>query len=91
MEIAMGLVQAPRLLILDEATEGLAPLVRQEIWAALTTLKAQSGVAILIVDKSVAELAKICDRATILERGATVWSGTMADLSPEISTRYIGV
>ncbi len=91
LAIGRALMTNPRLLILDEATEGLAPLVRQEIWAALTTLKAQTGVAILIVDKSVAELAKICDRATILERGATVWAGAMADLSPEVSTRYIGV
>ena len=91
LAIGRALMTNPRLLILDEATEGLAPLVRQEIWAALTTLKAQTGVAILIVDKSVAELAKICDRATILERGATVWTGAMADLSPEVSTRYIGV
>jgi branched-chain amino acid transport system ATP-binding protein len=91
LAIGRALMTNPRLLILDEATEGLAPLVRQEIWAALMTLKAQSGVAIVIVDKSVAELSKICDRATILERGATVWAGAMADLSPEISTRYIGV
>jgi branched-chain amino acid transport system ATP-binding protein len=91
LAIGRALMTNPRLLILDEATEGLAPLVRQEIWAALTTLKAQSGVAILIVDKSVAELSKICDRATILERGATVWSGAMADLSPDISARHIGV
>jgi branched-chain amino acid transport system ATP-binding protein len=47
--------------------------------------------AILIIDKSVAELAKLCDRATVLERGATVWSGEMKDLTPEIGTRYIGV
>lgn len=89
--IGRALMTNPRLLILDEATEGLAPLVRQEIWAALTQLKQATGMTIVIVDKSVSELAQLCDRATILERGTTVWSGAMADLTPEISQRYVGV
>lgn len=89
--IGRALMTNPRLLILDEATEGLAPLVRQEIWAALSALKHATGMAIVIVDKSVSELSLLCDRATILERGATVWSGAIADLSPEVSARYVGI
>jgi branched-chain amino acid transport system ATP-binding protein len=89
--IGRALMTNPRLLILDEATEGLAPLVRQEIWAALTALKQQTGLSILIIDKSVSELARLCDRATILERGAVAWHGPMAALTPEISARYVGV
>ncbi|AEI95960.1 ABC transporter ATP-binding protein [Roseobacter litoralis] len=89
--IARALMTNPRLLILDEATEGLAPLVRQEIWAALTELKRSTGMSIILIDKSLGELSRICERATILERGTTVWSGAMTDLTPDISTRYIGV
>jgi branched-chain amino acid transport system ATP-binding protein len=91
LAIGRALMTNPRLLILDEATEGLAPLVRQEIWEALTALKQSTGVAILVIDKSVAELSRLCDRAVVLERGTTVWSGTMDALTPDISTRYIGV
>lgn len=89
--IGRALMTNPRLLILDEATEGLAPLVRQEIWTALHSLKERAGLSILIIDKSVSELARICDRATILERGTVAWSGAMDELTPEISTRYVGV
>jgi len=91
LAIGRALMTNPRLLILDEATEGLAPLVRQEIWEALTALKLSTGVAILVIDKSVAELSRLCDRAVVLERGTTVWSGRMDALTPEISSRYIGV
>lgn len=91
LAIGRALMTNPRLLILDEATEGLAPIVRQEIWAALAELRRQSGLAILIVDKSVADLRRICDRAVILERGAAVWSGEMAALTPEIGARHIGI
>ena len=91
LAIGRALMTNPRLLILDEATEGLAPLVRQEIWEALTALKQTTGVSILVIDKSVVELSRLCDRAVVLERGATVWSDTMGALTPEISTRYIGV
>ena len=91
LAIGRALMTNPRLLILDEATEGLAPLVRQEIWEALTALKLSTGVAILVIDKSVAELSRLCDRAVVLERGTTVWSGGMDALTPEISSRYIGV
>lgn len=91
LAIARALMTNPRLLILDEATEGLAPVVRQEIWAALRRLKTETGVAILVVDKSLRELATVADRAAVLERGATVWSGRLADLAPEDAHRYLGV
>lgn len=91
LAIGRALMTNPRLLILDEATEGLAPVIRQEIWAAIARLKAEGGMAILLIDKTLRELAAVSDRAVILERGATVWAGRMADLSPEISQRYVGV
>ena len=91
LAIARALMTNPRLLILDEATEGLAPIVRQEIWTAIAALKRDTGLAILVIDKSVADLRAICDRATILERGRTVWSGHMADLTPDISEKFVGV
>ncbi|WP_371226069.1 ABC transporter ATP-binding protein [Roseovarius sp. 2305UL8-3] len=89
--IARALMTNPRLLILDEATEGLAPLVRQEIWAAIATLKRETGLAILLVDKSLPELARVADRAVILQRGSGVWSGAFEDLNEEVTRRYIGV
>ena len=70
--VARALMTNPRLLILDEATEGLAPNVRQEIWGAIAQLKNETGMAIIVIDKSLTELAQVCDRATILERGKTV-------------------
>ena len=81
----------PRLLILDEATEGLAPVIRQEIWAAIATLKRDAGLAILLVDKSLRELSAIADRAVIVQRGKTVWSDAMANLTEDITNRYLGV
>jgi branched-chain amino acid transport system ATP-binding protein len=86
-----ALMTNPRLLILDEATEGLAPLVRQEIWAAISQLKHQTGLAILLIDKSLKELTAISDKAVILERGKTVWSGPMAHLTRDITESYLGV
>jgi branched-chain amino acid transport system ATP-binding protein len=91
LAIGRALMTNPRLLVLDEATEGLAPVVRQEIWAALSKLKAETGLALIVVDKSLADLSRIADRAVILERGASVWSGTMADLSRDVADRYLGV
>lgn len=91
LAIGRALMTNPRLLILDEATEGLAPIIRQEIWAAIRKLKSETGVAILLIDKSLKELAQVSDKAVILERGATVWSGQMADLTSEVSSRFIGV
>ncbi len=90
LTIGRALMTNPRLLILDEATEGLAPVVRQEIWTAIRTLKA-AGLSILIVDKSVAELATVADRCVVLERGADVWQGTPAALQGDLAARYLGV
>ena len=91
LAIGRALMTNPRLLILDEATEGLAPIIRQEIWSAINRLKQDTDMAILVIDKTLAELEQVCDRAVVLERGKTVWSGTMAALTPEISERYVGV
>ncbi|MBA4490178.1 ABC transporter ATP-binding protein [Paracoccus sp. S1E-3] len=91
LAIGRALMTNPRLLILDEATEGLAPIIRQEIWTAIARLKAESGMAILLIDKSLKELSGISDRAVVLQRGTTVWAGPMADLTPDISERLIGV
>ena len=89
--VGRALMTNPRLLILDEATEGLAPIIRQEIWEAIAQLKNETGMAIIVIDKSLAELGQVCDRATILERGKTVWDGAMSDLTSDISERLIGV
>ncbi|WP_227283973.1 MULTISPECIES: ABC transporter ATP-binding protein [Paracoccaceae] len=91
LAIGRALMTNPRLLILDEATEGLAPVVRQEIWAAIATLKRDAGLAILLVDKSLRELSAIADRAVIVQRGKTVWSDAMANLTEDITNRYLGV
>ena len=91
LAIARALMTNPRLLILDEATEGLAPIVRQEIWAAIATLKAATGMAILLVDKSLKEMATIADGAVILHRGKTVWSGHFGSLDEATRNHYLGV
>ena len=80
----------PRLLVLDEATEGLAPVIRQEIWSALRLLKAQ-GQSTLIVDKSLGELLPVADRCTILEKGRTAWTGPPEALDAGVRDRYLGV
>ena len=91
LAIGRALMTNPKLLVLDEATEGLAPIIRQEIWAAINRLKSETGLAILVIDKSIKELSQVCDKAVVLERGATVWQGAMTDLSPEITEKYVGV
>ncbi len=91
LAIGRALMTNPRLLILDEATEGLAPLMRQEIWDAIRHLKQETGVAILLIDKSVRELSAISDRAVILERGKTVWTGAIEDLTADVTAKYVGV
>ena len=91
LAIGRALMTNPQLLILDEATEGLAPIIRQEIWAAIARLKRETGMAILVIDKSIAELAAVSDRAVILERGTSIWQGTMAELTPEITQKYVGI
>ena len=91
LAIARALMTNPRLLLLDEATEGLAPVVRQEIWAAIATLKRDSGLAIVVVDKALKELNKVADRAVIIERGKSVWTGRPDTLTPDLADRYLGV
>ena len=91
LAIARALMTNPRLLILDEATEGLAPIIRQEIWSAIKTLRNDTGLAILIIDKSITELRQICDRVVILEKGRTVWRGNIDQLSNEVTQEFIGV
>ncbi|KMW59107.1 Branched-chain amino acid transport ATP-binding protein LivF [Candidatus Rhodobacter oscarellae] len=91
LAIGRALMTNPRLLILDEATEGLAPIIRQEIWAAIAALKAKTGMAILVIDKTLAEQRQVCDRAVILERGRDVWSGDMTALDAEVTARFVGV
>ena len=92
LSIGRALMTNPVLLILDEATEGLAPLVRREIWACLTRLKA-AGQSILIIDKNIDDLARIADRHFILEKGRIVWSGTSEKLraSPDAIARHVGI
>ena len=91
LAIGRALMTNPKLLILDEATEGLAPIVRQEIWAAISKLKTEVGLSLLVIDKSIKELRKVCDKAVILERGTTVWQGEMRDLTQKITQKYVGV
>jgi branched-chain amino acid transport system ATP-binding protein len=90
--IGRALMTNPRILILDEATEGLAPLIRVEIYKCLAGLKAQ-GQSILVIDKNVETLARIGDRHYIIERGQVVWSGGSEELraSDDIKHRYLGV
>ena len=92
LAIARALMTNPRLLILDEATEGLAPLIRAEIWRCLAQLKAL-GLAILVIDKNVAALMRVADRQFLIERGRVVWSGTSRELAaaPDVQHRYLGV
>src|SRR5712672_3475894 len=92
LAIGRALMTNPKLLILDEATEGLAPLVRAEIWKCLALLKAE-GQAILVIDKNVGNLSRIADRHYIIERGRAVWSGTSEQLIAEsdLQHRYLGI
>ena len=90
LAIGRALMTNPTLLILDEATEGLAPVIRQEIWRAVKLLK-ESGQSILIVDKTLKELLPIADHCIILERGKTVFNGTPEQLDGQVQSRYLGV
>jgi branched-chain amino acid transport system ATP-binding protein len=92
LAIARALMTNPRLLVLDEATEGLAPLVRAEIWRCLRQLK-QAGLSILLIDKNVDVLTRIADRHHILEKGRIVWTGRSEELRQQVDVqhRYLGV
>jgi branched-chain amino acid transport system ATP-binding protein len=92
LAIGRALMLNPRLLILDEATEGLAPLIRQEIWRRLERLK-QSGLTILLIDKNIDEFSHIADRHYIVEKGQVVWQGSSSELGAddELKARYLGI
>lgn len=92
LAIGRALMTNPHLLILDEATEGLSPLIREEIWSCLGRLR-QHGQTILVIDKYVDRLLSLADRHTVIERGRVVWSGSSDQLraSPDIWHRYVGV
>jgi branched-chain amino acid transport system ATP-binding protein len=92
LAIGRALMTNPRLLILDEATEGLAPLIRAEIWRCLARLKAE-GLSVLVIDKNVQALTRLADRHYLIERGRVVWTGTSAQLAaaPDVQHRYLGV
>lgn len=92
LAIGRALMTNPRLLILDEATEGLAPLIRAEIWRCLASLK-RSGLSVLVIDKNVGALLRVADRHFLIERGRVVWKGSSHELAaaPDIQHRYLGV
>jgi branched-chain amino acid transport system ATP-binding protein len=92
LAVGRALLINPRLLVLDEATEGLAPLIRQEIWNCLRRLK-EEGQTILVIDKNLKEMATLVDRHHVLEKGRVVWQGSPAELAaqPELAQRYLGV
>jgi branched-chain amino acid transport system ATP-binding protein len=92
LAIGRALMTNPTLLILDEATEGLAPVIRAEIWLCLAALK-QKGQAVLVVDKNLTALRRLADRHYVIEKGRTVWSGNGADLARDADRvhRYVGV
>ena len=90
LAIGRALMTNPTLLILDEATEGLAPVIRAEIWAVLAALKAE-GQSILLIDKNLSAVLRLADRAVVIEKGRSVWTGTSAALAaaPQIREQYL--
>jgi branched-chain amino acid transport system ATP-binding protein len=92
LAVARALMTNPRLLILDEATEGLAPLIRADIYRSIEQMKA-AGLSILVIDKDVKALTRVADRHYVLEKGRVVWSGSSADLaaSEDVQHKYLGV
>ena len=92
LAIGRALMTNPGLLLLDEVTEGLAPVIRAEIWAVLAALRAE-GQAILLIDKNLAAVLRLADRAVVVEKGRTVWTGTSAELAaaPAVRDAYLGV
>ncbi|WP_212525489.1 ABC transporter ATP-binding protein [Actibacterium sp. MT2.3-13A] len=91
LAIGRALMTNPKLLILDEATEGLAPILRQAIWDVIARIKRETGLSILVIDKSLRELSQVADKAVILERGRSVWSGAFSDLDAGVAGQYLGV
>ena len=92
LAIGRALMLCPKLLILDEATEGLAPIIREKIWVCLMSLK-KAGLSILLIDKNLDELAPLADRTYVMEKGRIVWEGPTADLTAteDVRLRYLGV
>ncbi|MBD9385524.1 ABC transporter ATP-binding protein [Achromobacter sp. ACM02] len=92
LALGRALMTNPSLLVLDEATEGLAPVVRAEIWRVLAQLKAE-GLSMIVVDKNTTALLRLSDRNVILDKGVTVWRGSSAELSqrPDLVAAYVGV
>ncbi len=92
LAIGRALMTNPRLLILDEATEGLAPIIRQDIYRSIAELKAE-GLSLLVIDKDVKALTQVADRHYVLEKGRVVWSGTSSQLAADanVQHRYLGV
>ena len=90
LAIGRALMTNPRLLILDEATEGLAPVIRHDIWAAIRKLKSD-GLSILLVDKTLSELLPVADRCVILENGRSVWQGKPDEIDASVKDRYLGI
>src|SRR6516162_2710285 len=92
LAVARALMLCPKLLILDEATEGLAPIIREKIWDCLKSLK-DSGLSILLIDKNLDELAPLADRTYIMEKGCVVWQGQTSRLTSteDLRLRYLGV
>jgi branched-chain amino acid transport system ATP-binding protein len=92
LAIGRALMTNPSLLILDEATEGLAPLIREEIWNQLKLLK-ETGLSLILIDKDLKALSALAERHFILEKGQMVWSGTTAELLADesLQTKYLGV
>ncbi len=92
LAIGRALMTNPRLMVLDEATEGLAPLIREEIWQCLERLKVD-GESILVIDKNVDALVRFADRHVVMEKGRVVWRGTSDELraAPDIKDRFLNV
>jgi branched-chain amino acid transport system ATP-binding protein len=92
LAVGRALMTNPKLLVLDEATEGLAPLIRHEIWDCLRTLK-REGLTIVVIDKNLTEMASLLDRHHIVERGSVVWTGTPQELKAreDLAHRYLGI